>query len=130
MHPRRAPRAVIACLAVLSVLSWAWLPAEHVHAHDENGHHVEYLHRHYQAHTPAAHDDAALDHEEDATYSSGPAAIVSDCGSDRPDFDVVLPVPALQHGPGVAWLIRLVPAAAHDPPWVGASPPRGPPSAA
>lgn len=119
-----------ACAAALGVLGLAWLPAEHVHSHDEAGHATGYVHRHFQPHR-SLEADAHLDHpgdEHDARYLSSVLAtdgVAPRLDSDR-TFAVHAPFQARPHE--VSWRHRRpLFTTVHAPPWARSAPLRAPP---
>lgn len=125
---RQQPTAV---LAVLAVLAFGVLPAEHVHparAHD--GHHSDVVHRHFEPHHPqgtqSAIDDADDDDVEWLTTSfTSPKTDGHVCpDSHFVELDLSTTRPELTSRATVQTLFVSV----HDPPWATPSGLRGPPA--
>lgn len=130
MKRQRPSGRASAVLALLGLLGLALLPPEHVHDQDHDGHHVELVHRHFDAHHPVSNqthvDDDA---DEDAHYLTA-VFTRSEPSLDggRPDDPAVEAV-ALVRPPLVSQVAPDSPAAlGHDPPWRSSLGSRAPPT--
>lgn len=123
-------RTSVIGLAVMALLTLAWLPPEHVHVtHADDGRHSEVIHRHYEAHHPV--DETAVDHDEhelvqwlDSPFT-GPTKVCQGSPGHDARLEGLLPVElTLQTTSWTPFFIHL---SVHDPPWRTSPGLRGPP---
>jgi len=126
---RQQPTAV---LAVLAVLAFGVLPAEHVHlARADDGHHSDVVHRHFEPHhrsaTQVAIDDDDDDH--DVQWLTTSFTSPDTAGHVCPDRHFVeLDLPAPRSGLTSRATVQALFVSVHDPPWATPSGLRAPPA--
>lgn len=127
----RTTHPVASALAILAVLAYGVLPAEHVHesrAHD--AHHSEVIHRHFAPHHQSVPDTLVSQDDDDHVQWLTTAFTASKTTAHvRPGFFAIALVMATSSADRVSE--GAVPAlfvSVHDPPWTTASGLRGPPA--
>jgi hypothetical protein len=127
---KRVRHGLLGALATLGLVAATWLPAEHIHTRSEDGHQVEYVHRHLEAHASGGQEHH-VDHDDDATHLHGPTAIVEVIHHVSPHLSaIVLAVPDQPQRPGSRRVGHALFGSVHDPPWGKTSLLRGPPTSA
>ena len=122
-------RRYFALVAVLGLVGMPLLPPEHVHVTEEEGHHAEFIHRHFESHHPIA-ADRVFDHQDEEAPLWLDTPFI---GSDTTHLPSVVRVlvqelPLLQPRPLPRWTLTFDHISVHDPPWAASTGLRAPPT--
>jgi hypothetical protein len=122
-------RRCFALVAVLGLVGMPLLPPEHVHVTEEEGHHAEFIHRHFESHHPIA-ADRVFDHQDEEAPLWLDTPFI---GGDTPHLPsavrvLVQELPLLQPRPLPRWTLTFDHISVHDPPWAASTGLRAPPT--
>jgi hypothetical protein len=127
--PAVTSRRWFAIVALFSLVGLPLLPPEHVHVTEQEGHHAEFVHRHFESHHPVE-TESIFDHQDDA------AALWLDTPFIAPDAThlpsaarvFVQELALLQPRPLPRWTLTFDHISVHDPPSASSTGLRAPPT--
>jgi hypothetical protein len=122
-------RRCFALVAVLGLVGMPLLPPEHVHVTEEEGHHAEFIHRHFESHHPIA-ADRVFDHQDEEAPVWLDTPFIGTDTTHLPSAVRVLvqELPLLQPRPLPRWTLTFDHISVHDPPWAASTGLRAPPT--
>ena len=128
---RPTQRRLTSVLALFAVLSFALLPAEHVHARTADGHHAIQVHRHFEPHHPPGTGGMAIDGDDDHDVQW----LTNSCTGRVSEARVHPGRLAVEHGLAVSQpeltldgMVQTLFVSVPDPPWTISTGPRAPPA--
>ena len=129
-HPHQ--QRITAALAILAVVAFGLLPAEHVHvARTHDAHHSDLVHRHFEPHHRTT-TQPGVDHADDdqaVRWLSGSFTNFGSAGQGSADNQRIEPAPLISRPPQTfRGMIQALFVSVHDPPWATPSGLRAPPA--
>lgn len=128
---RPKQRRLTSVLALVAVLAFAFLPAEHVHAQTHDGHHSKVVHRHFESHHPAGTRGTAehADDDRDVQWLTTSFTSRESAGRVYLDQHVVADgLPISRTEPTLDGKVQALFVSVPDPPWATSSGLRAPPA--
>lgn len=113
---------------MLALVGVPLLPPEHVHVTEEDGHHAEFIHRHFEQHHPIK-TESIFDHQDEAALWLDTPFIGTDATHLPPVVrGLVQDLPLIQPRPLPRWTLTFDHISVHDPPWTASTGLRAPPT--
>jgi hypothetical protein len=116
-------------VAVLALVGMPLLPPEHVHVTEEEGHHAEFIHRHFEPHHPIE-GQRVFDHQDEEAALWLDTPFIGTGATPLPSVvrGLVQELPLLQPRPLPRWTLTFDHISVHDPPWTASTGLRAPPT--
>jgi hypothetical protein len=124
-----AYRRALAFVSVIGLVGMPLLPPEHVHVTEDEGHHTEFIHRHFESHHPLE-SQPFFDHQDEQAALWLDTPFIGTETAHAPSADRVLEheLPILQPRPIPRWTLTFDHISVHDPPWAASIGLRAPPT--
>jgi hypothetical protein len=119
----------LAFVAVLGLVGMPLLPPEHVHVSEEEGHHAEFIHRHFESHHPID-TRPVFDHQDEDAALWLDTRFIGTGTTHLPSAvrALIQELPILQPRPLPRWTLTFDHISVHDPPWAASTGLRAPPT--